>query len=49
MEVYAYIEQNIDRSTKRHGDAGTGDKTLLALPYPFTSPCMDGMFQEMYY
>ncbi len=49
MEVYAYIEQNIDRSTKSHDDAENSDKTLLALPYPFTSPCMDGMFQEMYY
>ena len=49
MEVYAYIEQNIDRSTKCHDDAENSDKTLLALPYPFTSPCMDGMFQEMYY
>lgn len=49
MEVYAYIEQSIDRSTKCHDDAENSDKTLLALPYPFTSPCMDGMFQEMYY
>lgn len=49
MEVYTYIEQNIDRSTKCHDDAENSDKTLLALPYPFTSPCMDGMFQEMYY
>ena len=49
MEVYAYIEKNIDRSTKRFGDVENTDETLLALPYPFTSPCMDGMFQEMYY
>lgn len=26
-----------------------GEDTLLALPYPYTVPCQDGYFQEMYY
>lgn len=26
-----------------------GEETLIVLPYPFTTPCIDGTFQEMYY
>ena len=46
MTVYEFIQSNIDRTTKIITE---GDETLIALPYPFTTPCVEGMFQEMYY
>lgn len=48
MEIREYIKKNIDKTTKRH-HAIDGQDTLIALPFPFTTPCADGMFQEMYY
>lgn len=48
MKAYEFIRSNIDRTTKTH--EGIDDEgTLIRLPYPFTTPCAEGMFQEMYY
>ena len=47
MKVVDFIRANIDKTTKSHVD--DGEETLIALPYPFTTPCVEGMFQEMYY
>lgn len=48
MDVKNHIKNNIDKTTKRH-HAISGEDTLIPLPFPFTTPCADGMFQEMYY
>lgn len=48
MKVQKYIKENIDKTTKKHYSIQE-DNTLIALPFPFTTPCADGMFQEMYY
>lgn len=46
--VRRFIIENIDNTTKNN-KANEGDETLLPLPYPFTTPCVSGTFQEMYY
>ncbi len=51
MNVYEFICSNIDRTTKTY-DAEYEDGIdipLIPLPYAFTTPCAEGMFQEMYY
>lgn len=51
MNAYEFICSNIDRTTKTY-DANYRDGfdiPLIPLPYPFTTPCAEGMFQEMYY
>ena len=48
MTVVDFILENIDKTTKLN-DEKSGEGTLIALPYPFTTPCVEGMFQEMYY
>ena len=51
MNAYEFICNNIDRTTKTY-DENFSDGInipLIALPYPFTTPCAEGMFQEMYY
>ena len=45
-EVRSYILQNRD-GTVRSQPVAEGN--LLALPYPFTVPCITGAFNEMYY
>ena len=46
MNVREYIEANWDNTTRFF----TEDKdTLIGLPYPYTVPCCEGAFQEMYY
>ena len=46
MNVKEYIEANWDNTTR----VVTEDKdTLIGLPYPYTVPCCEGAFQEMYY
>lgn len=45
-KVVKFIEENFSqtiRSNKEDND------TLIGLPYPYTVPCIDDMFQEMYY
>lgn len=51
MTVCDFIRNNIDRTTKIYdGECKDGlDIPLIALPYPFTTPCVEGVFQEMYY
>lgn len=49
MTVYQFICENIDKTTRVYKRAPRGKKSLIGLPYPFTSPCIDGVFQEMYY
>lgn len=51
MTVYKFISDNIDKTTKTYDENiqdGIGIP-LIPLPYPFTTPCAEGMFQEMYY
>lgn len=46
MNVKEYIEANWDNTTRIF----TEDKdTLIGLPHPYTVPCCEGKFQEMYY
>ena len=49
--TYEFISQNIDRTTKTYDENFSDgiDIPLIKLPYPFTTPCAEGMFQEMYY
>ena len=47
-KVLDFIRDSIDNTTKVF-DSERGGKTLLYLPYPYTTPCAEGMFQEMYY
>lgn len=49
MKVEEFIRSDIDRTTKTYNGADDGEGTLIALPYPFTTPCAEGMFQETYY
>ena len=51
MTVYEFISNNIDKTTKSYDENiqdGIGIP-LIPLTYPFTTPCAEGMFQEMYY
>lgn len=44
--VVEYIKKNWENCIRENReDSGT----LLGLPYPYTVPCPEGMFQEMYY
>lgn len=49
MSVYQFICDNIDKTSRIYAKPPKGKKSLIGLPYPFTSPCIDGIFQEMYY
>ena len=49
MNVTEFIKANIDLTTKYHQNTVEENDTLIALPYPFTTPCAAGHFQEMYY
>ncbi len=44
--VSDYIRDNWHRTVK---PACKGEDTLIGLPYPYTTPCISGMFQELYY
>lgn len=46
MQVKDYIRENLPR-TVRH--IVRDEDTLFGLPYPYTVPCADGMFNELYY
>ena len=51
MNAYEFICNHIDRTTKTY-DENYSDGInipMIPLPYPFTTPCAEGMFQEMYY
>ncbi len=46
MQVKDYIRENMPRTVRNNvRDEGT----LFGLPYPYTVPCADGMFNELYY
>ncbi len=45
-ELVRYIEEHWAQTVK---PACESDGTLIGLPFPYTTPCMDGMFQELYY
>ena len=49
MKTYKFIASNIDKTTKPSINTDRKDMTLISLPLPFTTPCIGGMFQEMYY
>ena len=49
MTTLQFICENIDKTTRIYTKEPKGKKSLIGLPYPFTSPCIDGIFQEMYY
>ena len=49
MTTYQFICENIDKTSRVYTKPPRGKKSLIGLPYPFTSPCIDGIFQEMYY
>lgn len=46
MNVKEYIENNWDNTTRLFTE---DDDTLIGLPHPYTVPCIEGKFQEMYY
>ena len=46
MNVKEYIEANWDNTTRCFTE---DNDTLIGLPYPYTVPCCEGAFQEMYY
>ena len=41
-----YIKENLPKTIRENKK---DDGTLIGLPYPYTVPCVDGAFQEMYY
>lgn len=45
-EVQEYISSSWDSTVRFNPE---DDGTLLGLPYPYTVPCPEGTFQEMYY
>ena len=49
MTTYQFICENIDKTSRVYTKRPKGKKSLIGLPYPFTSPCIEGIFQEMYY
>lgn len=49
MTTHAFICENIDKTSRIYTKRPKNKKDLIGLPYPFTSPCIDGIFQEMYY
>lgn len=49
MTVYEYICANIDRTTRTRQSLSGKNGKLIELPYPYTSPCIDGRFRELYY
>ena len=49
MTTYQFICENIDKTSRVYTKRPKGKKSLIGLPYPFTSPCIEGIFQETYY
>lgn len=45
-KVKLFIKENFQK-TVRTNTIDNGD--LIGVPYPYTVPCIDDMFQEMYY
>lgn len=45
-KVIEFIEDNFAKTIRLNTE---DNDTLIGLPYPYTVPCIDDMFQEMYY
>ena len=46
LDITAFIEENLKRTIHRNTE---DNGTLLGLPFPYTVPCADDSFLEMYY
>jgi len=46
MELLRYIQDHWDDTVRLERN---GDENLIGLPYEYYVPCMEGMFQELYY
>ena len=46
MTVQDYIREKIDLTVR---EKNKDEDTFIGLPYPYTVPCIDGMFNELYY
>ena len=46
MMVKEYIQRSWDNTVRT---TSGGEDTLISLPHPYTVPCADGAFQELYY
>lgn len=46
MNILEYIETGWNKCTRENKNDNVH---LMGLPYPYTVPCVDGVFQEMYY
>jgi alpha,alpha-trehalase len=46
MMVKEYIQRSWDNTVRT---TSGGEETLISLPHPYTVPCADGAFQELYY
>ena len=46
MEAVEYIRRNIKKTIRTHQ---RDEETLIGLPYPYTVPCAEACFNELYY
>lgn len=46
MKVNEYIRQNMPKTLRENRQ---DEDTLIGLPYPYTVPCIDGIFNELFY
>ena len=46
MDILEYIENGWEKCIRENKE---DDRNLIGLPYPYTVPCVSGVFQEMYY
>lgn len=46
MNVTEYIQQKLPKTLRKHQ---TDEDTLIGLPYPYTVPCAENCFNELYY
>ena len=46
MDAFTYIREKLPLTLRKNEK---DDDTLIGLPYPYTVPCADGIFNELYY
>ena len=46
MDAFTYIRGKLPLTLRKNEK---DDDTLIGLPYPYTVPCADGFFNELYY
>lgn len=46
MDAFTYIREKLPLTLRKNEK---DDDTLIGLPYPYTVPCADGFFNELYY